>query len=578
MVELSWTRSLADSLTADRLIELTRDISREVRLSGGEEERRSAELVRGVLEEAGVETELLHHDAYISLPGPAELWLGDAKLPCITHSFSAATGAGGVEGELVDIPGPASAAGGRVRGKVALLDGLAMTGFVNAVEAGGAVAQIYVNGDLTHEMIVSGVWGSPGTAERDRYPKVPVVSVTREVGAALRERLRAGSVEVRVRCEVDTRWRKTPLLIGHVRAPSTEDFVLLSGHLDSWHLGAMDNGGANALMCEAARIFAGQRQRLRRGLRVAFWSGHSHGRYSGSAWYADTHWRDLRDHCTVHVNVDSIGGMGATVLGEGIAMASTRPVGADAIAQIADADFEGARPGRAGDQSFVALGVPSLWMSLSEQPMSDHPTARALASATGNTRSGGLGWWWHTVEDTVDKLDPELLLRDSRIYILALGRLLGEPLLPLAAGPEAAELVDRLEELHKAADGRLDLGSTVDAARRSQAAGERLDGWRDAHPGGGGEATAGAFNAGLTEFLHGLVIANYSAHGPYGQDPASGMRPLPQLDPVRRLATLDPDSDDAHLLTVDLLRARNRVEDLILSATRSAERALGELR
>ena len=31
----------------------------------------------------------------------------------------------------------------------------------------------------------------------------------------------------------------------------------------------------------------------RRGLRVVFWSGHSQGRYSGSTWYADTHWEEL---------------------------------------------------------------------------------------------------------------------------------------------------------------------------------------------------------------------------------------------------------------------------------------------
>ena len=56
------------------------------------------------------------------------------------------------------------------------------------------------------------------------------------------------------------------------------------------------------------------------------------------------------------------------------------------------------------------------------------------------------------------------------------------------------------------------------------------------------------------------------------------MKPLPQLDPVRTLAGLDPDSDEAHLMTVDLVRARNRVEDLILQATEAAELALADLR
>lgn len=578
MVELNWAKALLDDLTADRLLELTANIAKETRLSGNEGERRSAEYIEEVLGAAGVQTELLVHDAYISLPGRSAIVVGDSRFPCITHSFAPPSGPGGVKGELVDIPSPASAADGRVRGKVAILDGLAMTGWVAAVEAGGAVAEIFVNGDLTHEMIVSAVWGSPGVADRDRYPKRPVVSVTSEVGRKLRDLLRAGPVEVKIFAEVDTGWRKTPLLIGNVNAPATEDFVLLSGHLDSWHLGAMDNGGANALMCEAARVFAAHRDRIRRGLRVAFWSGHSHGRYSGSAWYADNHWRELRDHCVAHVNVDSIGGMGATVLTEGTAMASTRAVGAEAIAQIANVEFEGSRAGRAGDQSFVALGVPSLWMSLSEQPMSDHPTARALSSATGNTRSGGLGWWWHTVEDTVDKLDPALLLRDAKIYMLALGRLLGEPLLPLSAAAEAAELEDRLGDIASAAGGRFDLTAALEAARRAHAAGRQLDEWRTRHATRPGEEQAKVFNRALTRFLQGMVIANYSAHGPYGQDPAAGLKPLPFLEPARTLATLDPESEEVHLMAVDLVRARNRVEDLIVEATSSAERALAALR
>jgi hypothetical protein len=577
MVELKWARTLADETSADRLLDLTRNISREVRLSGTEEERRSAEYVKGVLEQAGVEAELLFHTAYISLPGPAEIRVGAQRFPCITHSFAPPAGPQGVAGKLTDIASPSDAADGRVRGKVAILDGLAMTGWVAAVEAGGAVAQIFVNGNLTHEMIVSGVWGSPGMADRHRYPKTPVVSVTKEIGTQLRERLRKGDVEVRIFSEVDTGWRTTPLVLGNVKASGTQDFVLLSGHLDSWHLGAMDNGGANALMCEAARIFAAHRDRLRRGLRVAFWSGHSHGRYSGSAWYADTHWRELRDHCVAHVNVDSIGGMGATVLTEGTAMASTRALGAEAIAQFADVVFEGARAGRAGDQSFVALGVPSLWMSVSEQPPSDHPTARALASAVGNARSGGLGWWWHTVEDTIDKLDPEFLLRDAQIYLVALGKLLGEPLLPLSAGDEAKELAGRLDELDSAGKGRLDLTSTVAAARAAHAAGVRLDEWRAAHADGGNERQAEVFNHALARFLQGLIVANYSAYGPYGQDPAAGMKPLPQLDQARALSALDPDSDEAHLMTVDLVRARNRVEDLIVQAAQTAGQALAEL-
>jgi hypothetical protein len=55
------------------------------------------------------------------------------------------------------------------------------------------------------------------------------------------------------------------------------------------------------------------------------------------------------------------------------------------------------------------------------------------------------------------------------------------------------------------------------------------------------------------------------------------MKPLPQLDQARALSALDPDSDEAHLMTVDLVRARNRVEDLIVQAAQTAGQALAEL-
>lgn len=559
-------------------MEVTSRISQEVRLSGSEEELRSAHYVEGLLRKAGLETELLFHDAYISLPGPAELLVGQDRFPCITHSFSAPSGPDGISGDLVDLGDPATAARDRTGGKVALIDGLAMAGFVRAVEAGGAIAQVYINGDLTHEMIVSAVWGSPGMSERGKYPKSAVVSVTNEVGAKLRQRLTSGPVQVRVLCEVDTAWRKTPLLVGNLKATSGDDFVLLSGHLDSWHLGAMDNAGANAAMIEVARVLAGHRQHFRRGLRLAFWSGHSHGRYSGSAWYADSHWRELREHCVAHVNVDSIGGRGAIVLSKGIAMASTRAVGEAAVSEVSAAGFEGTRVGRAGDQSFVALGIPSLWMSLSEQPPSDHPTARAFSAGVGSPRSGGLGWWWHTVEDTMDKLDPELLVRDARIYAVAVATLVGDALLPLSAVAEADELLHGLIDLDEVADGRFDLSTTIATVREARAVAGGLEDWRAKQPPGTDLDKAALFNRAVNVLLRGLVGAQYSEHGPYGQDPAAGMQPIPLLHPVLALVELNADSDQARLMTVDLIRSRNRLEDMVRQGTHVAETVLAQLR
>jgi hypothetical protein len=579
VLDLELRRSLESEVSRDRLMSVTEGIARWVRLSGTQEEMSAVEYVRSLLDGYGLETELIFHDAYISLPGPASLMTVEGEeLACITHSFSISTGPDGIEFDLCDCGQGTPAELASARGKAALIEGLAMSGLVRGVEAQGAAAQVWVNGERTHEMIVSTVWGSPGRGRVGLLPKGPVVSVTDEVGRRLRERLQRGEPRIRIRTEVDTRWRKTPILVADLRMPGSQDFVLFSGHIDSWHLGAMDNGGANATMVEVSRIFSAHRDRLRRGLRVAFWSGHSHGRYAGSAWYADNRWRELRRHCVAHVNIDSVGGRGATVLSEGIAMASTRELGAQVIGEVAGAGFHGARVGRSGDQSFVGLGVPSLWMSLSEQPPYDHPTARAFSSLVGESRSGGLGWWWHSTEDTVDKLDPDFLLRDARIYVGALTRLLAEPLLPLSTAAEAADLEQLLAGLEKAAAERFDLSGVVGLAGRVAARCRELDAWRSARQGQEiPEAAARTFNHALHETLQRLVSVNYSASGPFDHDPAAGVPAIPLLDPVRELASLEPASDEARFLCVDLTRARNRVEHALERALERVEAGLEAL-
>jgi hypothetical protein len=552
-------------------METTRTIARWVRLSGSDEEMQALEYVRGLLDAYGLQTEVILHDAYISLPGPASISLADGtSLRCITHSFASPTGAEGLTGEVVACgPGELEQA----RGKIVLRTGLAMPESVREAEAAGAIAQIYINGPLTHEMIVSPVWGSPDRQRRSLLPHTPVVSVDDEVGARLRDAVARGESRVRIDAQVDTGWRKTPILLASLPGTESQDFVLFSGHLDSWHYGAMDNGSANAAMIEVARLMSLNRDRLRRGLRLAFWSGHSHGRYSGSAWYADTYWLDLHEHCVAHVNVDSLGGQGASVISEGIAMASTRQLGAEVIGQITGEEFRGSRVGRSGDQSFVGLGVPSLWMSLSEQPASHDATSEAFSQLVGGSRGGGLGWWWHTTEDTADKIDPDLLLRDTRIYVAAIARLLSARLLPLSATAEAREVLGFLQKRQGEVGGRLDLSPALDRAEALLHEAERLDAWTREYGDQADGEQAQQFNTTLVTLLRALIPLNYTAAGPFDHDPALSMPPLPLLAGTRELGALPPDSDEAKFLKVSLVRGLNRVVytlDEALKAVREA--------
>jgi hypothetical protein len=560
-------------VSTENLMQDTTNIARWVRLSGSPEELAAVQYVEERLRSFGFATRLLQHDAYISLPGRASLTVsGLGSVACITHSFSAA---GDYELLLAD----GADATAEATGKALLADGLADGEQELDARQRGAAALIMVNAAYTHEMIISNVWGSPTADQLQYLPQLPVISITAADGARLREQLRLGPVAVRIHTELDTGWRRIPLLVADLPGTAEPDnFVLFSGHIDSWHYGAMDNGSANATMMEVGRILAGHRDALRRGIRLAFWSGHSHGRYAGSTWYADNYWQELYDHCVCHVNIDSVGARGATVLSEAMCMPETRALAAAAVRQVAPGvGFRGSRVNRSGDQSFTGVGIPSLFMTVSE-----HPEGAPTATTMWGPGTGGLGWWWHTTEDLVDKLDPDFLRRDAAIYLAAVWQLTTEAVLPFDYTATACEVRDLLATLQRGAGDAFDLSPTAHEAEQLVAdaalLSARLETLRT-QPGGGPGAPGrvAAANRCLMRLGRCLIPVVHTAAGPYRHDLAFAVPPLPGLAAVGELAGLDPDSDAYKFRRPGFVRAQNGVVHALRQARVAIALALNEL-
>jgi hypothetical protein len=289
-------------------------------------------------------------------------------------------------------------------------------------------------------------WGSPTDETITLMPETPGISIRRADGEHLKQLVHTDWVTVTIIAQVDTGWRQIPLLVAeHPDLRDYEDFVLLSSHIDSWHYGAMDNTSANATVLEVARLLGETSDHLKRGLRLAFWSGHSHGRFCGSAWYADQHWHELHDRCVCHMNADSTGGVGAKIVTEPPVIPETKALVADVIAKVAAEKFEGKRIGRFADQSFYGIGLPSIFGTFSEQAASE--PAGGISFKTGGRRSGGLGWWWHTPHDTVDKVDEKNLVRDTRVYLGVALRLCSAEPLPFDYRKAASDLPSTVETL-----------------------------------------------------------------------------------------------------------------------------------
>ncbi|TMI99042.1 MAG: Zn-dependent exopeptidase M28 [Bacillati bacterium ANGP1] len=565
------TTRVAESVSTDRLMEDTREIARWVRLSGSPEERRAFAYIERRLRDAGLRTQLLEHDALISLPVSAALRMiePDAdEIPCITHRFAVSTPPGGITAETIHV-GESAPTAEMVRGRLAIADGLATPGRVAQLQSAGAVGVVFLNRDpLVHEMIVSTIWGSPTPLQMGQLPSVPVVSTAGEAAARVRARLagrRPGRAQITA--VVQTEWRRLPLLTADLDGTSDDTFVLLAGHVDSWHYGAMDNGGANAVMMEVGRLLA--QTQLSRGFRLAFWSGHSHGRYAGSTWYVDSHWEELDARCAAHLYIDSVGGRGATKLDAGYCMPETREVGVQVIGALTGQQYRGTRVGRSGDQSFLGIGIPSLFMSLSEHP-ADGPQASRDFAATGIAAGGGLGWWWHTPEDTVDKLDPAALTRDARVYAAAVHILCAAPVLPLDYGATAAEIVTSLRALQQRLGDRFDVSDCLREAERLLAAAGQFT--KDAKSQSGDMKNASVVNRTLMQLGRILIPVLYTRVGRFDHDAAMAIPALPPLLEAGQLADVDPESDEAKALRVAAVRGRNRLVQALREARQLIER------
>ena len=318
--------------------------------------------------------------------------------------------------------------------------------------------------------------------------------------------------------------------------------MLFSGHHDTWYFGVMDNGSANATMLEVARLCAAQRDRWQRGLRLCFWSGHSHGRYSGSTWYVDQHWDELDRRCVTHINVNSTGADGADILGNVGSMSELRALAAEAIEAQSGQRLLGKRMSRGADQSFNGLGLSALFGDLSEP----EPTP-----------VGPHCWWWHTPDDLAEHINEKNLVRDTRIYAHAVWRLLTDAVLPLDFSAYADDLLAELGSI----GGPLPLDGLVAAATTLRDSARRLASGDPQH-----------VNQALMRMSRALVPVGYTSGDRFAHDPALALPAWPTLQPLRALAAAEPGSDAAKFLMVGAVRARNRV----LHALRQANDAAGQ--
>lgn len=549
---------LMEQVSGPKLMEYTEMIASEVRLSGSPEEKKIFEYIKACLDEHGIPNELTYCDGYISLPKEATLCIDEEYYPCITASMAAPTSKEGKTLELMMVgdENRLRSIGEQVAGKAIVLYGFTSRTAVQRAEQFGAAACIFINGEHLHSMICSPVWGNPTPSTYSLIPNIHVLSVDRYWGEKL-VRAAEQHKKAHITAFVDCGWRKIPTLVAEIPGEEEPDkFILFSGHVDSWDYGAMDNGGANAAMIEIIKQLS--TAHLRRSLKVAFWSGHSHGRYAGSAHYMDAHFKEIYENCLLHVNIDSVGAKGASVITEGNIMSLTRRLAVDVIGRYTGQTFKGRPMTRGGDHSFWGAGIPSAFMSFSGQPFAHDPddkdTQYMITQFNNGPESCGFGWWWHSAEDTIDKIDASVLRRDTQLYLAYLYHCLNDTFFPLDLNAGVQEVFEYLDRYEKKAEKYISLSPVKEAMTEVDRIVAELERIKAACK---SQDEIKKHNE-MTRMVGQLLVhLLYSGNCFFQHDPALPQKPILLLSIAEQFTGQD-NQDEDFMLTVELRRRINQ--------------------
>lgn len=544
--------SWAAFVERDNLMDTVSRIAAFERVAGTKEEALAFDYIERTLAAYGAETTRYLHKAFISVPKGASLTVNGQDFFCRTHSHAANTGS--LAAPIVEVD-KKTMPEAECRGNIVMITGRAEREPLLLAGKRGAVGVVCVAGDVICESCVTPVWGSPDHEELDLMPATPVVSIDAASAAGIRELMTAGKAEAVITASVDHGWRDIPLLVAEIRpdATRTDAFVMFSGHVDSWYYGATDNGTANSVMMEVCRIAAARKNELRRSLRIVFFSGHSQGRYAGSTWYCDSFWEDITENCVASINADVLGGMGAKELMSACMPELRALVGAE-VSAATGRTFTAMDYARAADQSFWGTGAPCALASFSKQP------PRGDGDTFPKGGNPALGWWWHTPQDTLDKIDPANFERDAKAFASVVHRLAVADILPLRYSAAAQRAIDNLAMWQEKTGDRLDLSLALARARTLKAKLEALeDAARNLDP-----AKIAVYNATLHAVGRVLVRINYTRGNDFKNDPAAAQPPMPSL----RAAALLADADDAmrNALLVALTRGRTYVAYMLKQA------------
>jgi aminopeptidase YwaD len=536
-------------LSLDNMVESIRFFNGLHRYTGTPQAERAADYIAGRMAEYGVETRLMRYDAYLSVPLRASLEVGGKAYRAIAAVYSGE--AGRLEGELAydrlgdvaDIPWrEVEERYAAMKGKIVLTRSGGGT-FAKRARDAGALAVIQMQSskeELIHHATIGSVWGTPTLSDADAFSFIPYVCVTKSSGEAMRAALERGGIKVVLDIEMDNDIKRSTMPVATIPGKSGK-FVLVSAHYDSWYEGITDNAASDAILMELARVFKELEGRLERGLVFGWWSGHSDGRYAGSTWFCDDQWEVLSRDCVAHINIDLAGCKNADQIRARSALTEGGRFTAELIEKYTGRPAKPCIPmPRGADQSFWGADV-AIAIMLKYEPLPENCDFQCP--------SGGV--WWHTDQDTIDKLDTRILERDALFNAEMISRILNSQHLPVDIPAYIHQMEGFLRAIESGSGEEFALGAVFERLKKLDEAVMALlsssyFGKRDTDD--------------IMKRLAGeLARLTFSYGSPYYHDLALDAKPFPFLQRAVGLSPENCPADRRLFIKTDFVRQRNRL-------------------
>lgn len=553
------------------------------RISGMGDDMKAAEYIVDQMTKYGLDARIIEFETYNSWPGSSELKivLPEQKhiksLPCC---HIASTAAEGEEFELVYVGagGYADYEGMDVKGKAVLIEvsyAPATPEKARIAAEKGAKAMICMNWGNDEDVIcmrgLKAVWGNPTPESFNNIPQISGLSITRKDGQYLKDLcLNNDVVKINMNVQGSRYWGKVPQPMAILKgSEEPEKFLLVSGHLDAWNPGVTCNATGDGTLLELARVFGKYKDKIKRSIYFLNWNGHEIAEAAGSTWFADHYFDELDKNCIGYINIDSTGLAEATVYyGE-----SSRELSDFAESEILKA-FGKKTPvkylPKNGDQSFFGIGVPSVVgrMNYEEEYLK-------------NSHGATLGWWNHTVEDSLDKTDIENMKKDLRVNCAYILGLLNCDILPYDFSKTCCDIKEKLEKINKQAGDIVDISSIISNVDKLNEYVSKLNMIKkELAENNKSDEKVKIMNKCLLKLSRLLTNTIYTYTDRYEQD-SYGLsildKPIPMLQDAVTLKSMKPEDEEYKLLYTKAVRNRNRVADSINNAVEFIEAYLAVL-